>query len=264
MIEFLFQPFAFLEAFILIFIRLFGMLITAPIFRNRNVPYIVKIGFVFLLTNILITSVPISSDISIEKSLVFAFIMLKELFIGIVIGFAAYLVFSILTMVGQFIDMQMGFSMVSMFDPLNRVQITVTANLYTYVFTLILLATNFHHFILRALVESFELIPLGSYIYNPALVNNFVDYMSRFFILTMTFAAPIVFVTLITNVVLGILARVVPSLNMFVIGFPLKIFFGIVTILIMFTVFSSMSDILIDDSKKMIRDALLYLQGVAD
>ncbi len=263
MIEFLFQPFAFLEAFILIFVRLLGMVVMAPVFRNRNVPYIVKIGFVFLLTNILLTSVPISSDISIEKSLVFSSLMAKELLVGVVIGFSAYMVFSIFVMVGQFIDMQMGFSMVSMFDPLNRVQITVTANLYSYVFTLILLVTNFHHFILRSLIESFDLIPLGAYVYNPALTNNFVDYMSRYFILTMTFAAPIVFVTLITNVVLGILARVVPSLNMFVIGFPLKIFFGLVTVLIMFTAFSAMSDILISDSQKMIRDSLIYMQDLA-
>ncbi len=259
MLSYLFQSENLIGSFVLIFLRIFGMVVVAPIFRNRNVPYIVKIGFIFLLSNILITRMTTLSPIGIENSLLFAFIMAKELFLGAVIGFSAYLVFSVLLMVGQFIDMQIGFSMVSVFDPMNRTQLTITANFYYYVLILIALVSNLHHFLLRALLDSFELIPIGTVIINTDVGNNFVYYMTRYFELTLSFAAPIVFVTLITNVVLGILARVVPSLNMFVIGFPLKIFFGLSTILVMITAFSSLGDTLMTDSQKLIRDSILIM-----
>lgn len=261
MLNYLFQTENLIATFVLIFLRIFGMVLVAPIFRNRNVPYVVKIGFIFLLSNILITRMTSLSPVGIEDSLLFAFLMAKELFIGAVIGFSAYLVFSILFMVGQFIDMQIGFSMVSVFDPMSRSQITITANFYYYVLILVALISNLHHFLLRAMLDSFQLIPLGTVVINADIGNNFIYYMTRYFELTLSFAAPIVFVTLITNVVLGILARVVPSLNMFVIGFPLKIFFGLSTILIMITAFSALSDTLMTDSQKLIRDSLLILSG---
>ncbi len=258
MLSYLFQTENLIGTFVLIFLRIFGMVVIAPIFRNRNVPYIVKIGFIFLLSNILITRMSLA-PVAIEDGLLFALIMAKELFIGAVIGFSSYLVFSVLIMVGQFIDMQIGFSMVSVFDPMNRTQITITANFYYYVLILIALVSNLHHFLLRALLDSFELIPIGSLVFNVDVGNNFIYYMTRYFELTLSFAAPIVFVTLITNVVLGILARVVPSLNMFVIGFPLKIFFGLATILVMITAFSTLGDTLMTDSQRLIRDSILIM-----
>ncbi len=261
MLEFLFQPFNFLELFVLIFTRILGMMITAPIFRNANVPYTVKIGFTLLLTNILVNTVAMPVGISIDKPISFAFIMFKELFVGLIIGFSAYIVYSVFTMIGQFIDMQIGFSMVSMFDPLNQVQITVTANFYYYLFILIAILLNAHHFFIEAIVESFDIIAIGGLSYKESLTMDIVDYITRFFTLTLRFSAPIVFVTLITNVVLGVLARVVPSLNMFVIGFPLKIIFGLSVILIMLTAFSAMSDLLIDDSVRMIRNSLMNMSG---
>ncbi len=256
MISLLNGSFDFLEVFMLIFVRILGLFVSAPIFRNKNVPYLVKVGLILLMTNILIPNITIGQEITIDKPIIFAIIMAKEMFVGLVIGFSAYIVFDVLTLVGQFIDMQIGFSMVSVFDPLNQIQFTITANFYYYLFVLIAFISNLHHFFIKALVDSFELIPIGTLIYNESISNNIVEYMTRYFMLALSLAAPIVFVTMITNVVLGILARVVPSLNMFVIGFPLKIFFGLLTILIMLTAFSMLSSNLVSDTHKMIRDSL--------
>ncbi len=254
------SAFSYLDTFLLLFARVFGMFVIAPVFRNKNVPYIVKILLILMVTNILFSRVGIVQDVTSSQTLAYIFYIGMELVTGLVIGFSVYLAYAVFTMVGQFIDMQIGFSMVNIFDPVNSMQVTITGNLYYYMMILVVLVTNAHHFFIKALVESFEVVPVGGMAITQLLTDNVVLYMTRFFMLTLQFSAPIVFVILITNVVLGVLARAVPSLNMFVIGFPLKILFGLATIMVMLSAFSMMSDTLISDGEKLIRDSILYMK----
>lgn len=247
------DPYAYLDAFLLVFVRVLGLLLIIPFFGNRSIPYMTKVALTLFISVIVISTLPVQASVSSTDPVNFALAVGKEFFVGFVLGFGAYMVFSVLSLTGQFIDAQIGFSMVNVFDPLSQIQLTITGNLYYYILILIVIVTNAHHLFIRALMDSFRIIPLGHFIMTPYLKDTIFDYFTTYFALALRFAAPVFFIMLITNVVLGVLARAVPNLNMFVIGFPIKIIFGLLTIYVTLTVFGSISEVMVDEASMLMR-----------
>lgn len=244
------NPYEYLDGLLMVFVRMTSLFIAVPLFSNKNIPAIAKIGLAFLISTIIINVIDIKMPVSSANLIPFAMVLLKEVIVGWLIGLGAYLAFAILVLVGQFIDYQIGFSMVNVFDPLSQVSLTITGNLYYYLVLLITVSTNAHHYFIKAIIKSFELIPIGEIVLSPDLYNNFIAFFNEFFITALKIAAPFFFVLLLTNVVLGILARTAPQLNLFVIGFPLKIILGLLVLFITLTVFSAVSDSIIDKTIK--------------
>lgn len=253
------DPYTYLDTYLLVFVRVLGMMLIVPVFSNKSVPYMAKVAFAIFLSMVIISAIPVQASVSSTDVVNFGLAVIIEFVTGYTMGFGAYMVFAVLSLAGQFIDMQIGFSMVNVFDPMSQIQLTITGNLYYYILMMIAIITHAHHYFIRALLYSFKVIPLGGMVISPALNTAIIGYMENFFILALRIGAPIFFVMLITNVVLGVLARAVPSLNMFVIGFPIKIIFGLVTIFIMLTSFATFSDILIGESEQQMR---LIIEGM--
>lgn len=118
------------ELFLLIFVRMTGLFVTAPIFGRRNIPVYYKVGFAFITAILASSVIRVDHVINTDNFLIFALYILKEFLVGIVIGFVAYAVFTCIYLAGQIIDMQIGFGMVNVFDPMSNIQIPITANLY--------------------------------------------------------------------------------------------------------------------------------------
>ncbi|PKM49857.1 MAG: flagellar type III secretion system protein FliR [Firmicutes bacterium HGW-Firmicutes-7] len=240
------NPYKYLDVFLLIFVRTGSLFVSVPIFSNRNIPPIAKIGLAFFISTIIINVTDVSAPVASTDAIGFGVILIKEFFVGWLIGMCAYMVFSILTLAGQFIDYQIGFSMVNVFDPLSQIQLTITGTFYYYLVLLMILLTNTYHFFIRAIIKSFELIPIGQVVLSSNLYDNFVGLMNQILLISMQIAAPFFFVMLLTDVVLGILARTAPQMNLFVIGFPIKIFLGLAVMLITLNIFPAVSDIITD------------------
>ena len=109
------------------------------------------------------------------------------------------------------------------------------------------------HYLLRAIVDAYQLIPLGKVQFNmDSLYNSFLTYMADYLIIGFRIVLPIFAVILVTNIILGILAKVAPQMNMFVIGMQLKIFMGLFTIFITIGLFNNVSNYIFTEMKKMI------------
>ncbi|MBC7958420.1 MAG: flagellar type III secretion system protein FliR [Vallitaleaceae bacterium] len=240
------DPYRYLDAFLLVFVRIISLFIAVPIFSNRSIPPIVKISLAFFLSCIVINVIDTNLTVSSTDVMGYLFALVKEIFVGWIIGFAAYIVFSILTLAGQLIDTQVGFSMVNVFDPMSQVQFTISGTFYYYLVLLIVLVTNSYHFFIRAMMKSFEWIPIGDVALTANLYNSFTGILNEIFIIALQIAAPFFFVMLLTDIVLGLLARTAPQMNLFVIGFPVKIFLGLVVMLLTINVFSSATDMIMD------------------
>lgn len=240
------DPYAYLDAFLLMMVRTLAMMVIMPLFSNRNIPMMVKISFSFFLTLMLVNIVPLDVMASSEYPVEFMIVVLKEFITGWLIGFSAYVVFSVLLLAGQFIDFQIGFSMVNVFDPLSQTQITITGNFYYFLFLMIFLLTRSYFFVLQGLKVSFEYIPLGQMSTSGYLYDSLLGVFNDYFLIALRIAAPIFFVMLMTNAVLGILARTVPQLNMFVIGFPIKIILGLFVLLLTMYLFNNVADMIIE------------------
>jgi flagellar biosynthetic protein FliR len=226
-----------IEIFLLIFVRMTGLFLVSPIFGRRNIPSIFKVGFSFMLTLILSNTIK-PQTIAIGPGILdYVVLVGKEFLVGISIGYVSYLVFTAIYFAGQLIDIQIGFGMVNVLDPMSNIQIPVTANFYFILSMFIFLAINGHHTLIRALFDSFKIIPLGSAVFPDALMVDVLRVFGSIFTFGFKIAAPLTAAILITDVTLGIMSRTVPQLNVFVVGMPLKILLGIIVIMITMPMF---------------------------
>ena len=261
MMEYILEnPYSYLDTIILVFVRTMSVMIIMPFLSNRNIPSIAKISVGFFFSLIMINLISPLTDSGSIDLIDYAILIIKEFVTGWMLGFGVYIVFSILTLSGQFIDYQIGFSMVNVFDPLSQTQVTITGNFYYYIFLLIFLMTRSYGYIFKALKASYRFIPIGQLTPSNYLYDSLIEYFNTFFLLALQIAAPIFFVMLITNVVLGILARTVPQLNMFVIGFPIKIILGLVILYFTMALFDNVAEIIIREIKLMLD---MLIRGMA-
>lgn len=220
------------EVFLLVFTRIACFFVVTPLFSMRGIPTILKIGFSFLLTIIVIL---ISPDMSIEISTAigFYFLIIKEAVVGLFMGYITDLIFNAIQMAGQFTDRQAGFSMAESYDPLMNVQSAVYAKIYNWMALCLFLGVNAHHHIISGLVKSFQWAPLGVASIANIDVEDVLYIFSRSFLTAFQIGTPIIIVVFMCDVIMGMIARTVPQLNVFILGMPLKVIAGLMALLVL-------------------------------
>ncbi len=231
-----------LDVFLLVFVRMTGLFVIAPIFGRRNIPTYFKIGFSFFIALILVNTTavqPVQYDGSI---LSYVLLVTKEFIVGLSIGFVSYMVFTAIYVAGEIIDMQIGFGVVNVIDPISNIQVPITSNLYFILSMLLLFLVNGHHVIIKALFDSFSTLPIGTAVFDASLTDGLLKLFTTVFMTGFKIAAPIVAAIIVTDIALGVISRMVPQLNIFVIGMPLKIFMGLFIIVITIPIFITTMD----------------------
>jgi flagellar biosynthetic protein FliR len=215
------------HVFLLVFVRITAMVALLPIFGSQNVPVQMKAGFSIVLAIIFVPFVNVEAIAVPSSMLGFVVLLIKELFVGITIGFAASFLFVALQFAGRLVDRQMGFAMVQLIDPFTDAPTTTLGQLKILVFTILFLMLNGHYFMILAIETSFDKIPLlGASFPSGHLAYVLNSMVAGIFVSAMKLAAP-VFVTLVlTSIALGVVARTVPQMNVFFVGLPLKISVG--------------------------------------
>jgi flagellar biosynthetic protein FliR len=187
-------------------------------------------------------------DVQVEYSnlLSFAVIVGKEFLVGVIIGFVSFLVFSALYIAGQIIDMQIGFGMVNVLDPTMNSQVPLMGNFIFILTTLFFLLADGHHVLISALYKSYSVLPINGFDFTEAMVNNITTVFSEIFVIGFKISVPVIAAALMTEVALGILSKTVPQMNVFVVGIPLKIGVGLLTLYIMLPVFIQIMSVTFD------------------
>ena len=247
------------EYILLIFVRIASFVFVAPFFSQGGVPAQAKIGLSFLTAAILYTVVPVT-EVEYVGVIGYGMVVLKEGITGMLIGFAAYICNSIVVFAGSMIDMDIGLSMAQQFNPDMSMQMTATGNLYYYMIFAMLLATNMHHYILRAVCDSFYVVPLGGAVFEwDSLIVSMITYMTDLFVIGFRIFLPVFAVIMIMNCVLGVMAKVAPQVNMFSVGIQLKVLVGLVVLFLVSFLFPSVSDMVFNEIKKMV---VLIIEGM--
>ena len=242
-----------LEYYLAIFVRVMGAIAFAPIFGNRTVTRRARI-FIGIACALAVFTANPYVPLGYSTFLGYTIILLKELIVGITIGFMSNVTLSIINAAGQFIDREIGFSMVSDFDPGMNTEITITAEFYNM---LIMLCSNMHYFILSALSDSFQLIPLGNVtIDTGTLYDTMVRYIADYFIISVRIALPVIIATMLLNVVLGVLAKTAPQMNMFVIGMQLKIFVGFAVLFVTIVFLPNITEYIYKEMQTVVTDVM--------
>jgi len=226
----------FLPGFMLYFCRIASFFVVAPVFSAKNVPVQFKIGIAFFVTLMAFTIVGNSEPIPMDA--LYLLSVIREILVGLVLGFIAYLFFTAVQIAGAFIDIQMGFGIANVIDPMTGASSPVLGNFKYVIATLLFLAFNGHHLLLKAIMESYEWIPLSNdlfaRLYSGQIAQFMVKTFSTVFSLGFQLSAPLIAAFFLTDVGLGLLARVAPQFNIFVIGMPLKVLIGFMLLILLF------------------------------
>ncbi len=237
-----------IATFLLVLTRTSGIFFVSPFFGSMNLPVRIRAGTAFAMT-ILIFPVLLEEMVVEAPATVvmFAALVLQELFIGWLIGFIGYVVLSAINMAGKIMDMQVGFTIAQVMDPTSNEQAPLIGS-FLYNLTIIyFLAVNGHHMIIAALMESFRAVPFNSIVWNAAIADFIVNLTNGVFLVGMKIAMPVTFSILMTNVGMGILARTMPQMNIFVIGVPMHLMIGTAMLALLMPFYVLFLDVMFDD-----------------
>lgn len=249
----------YMEYAILVFARISMVMVMAPFFNNTNVPRRIKVAIAFFLSVVVMNTVDYTA-VSYDGAMGYSILLLKEAITGLLIGAASGFCMYILNFSGNMVDMEIGFAMAMEMDPTTSAQTTITATLFSAVFMLIFIANDMHYYIVKAVCDSYKMIPIGGAKLNPFLYQIFTQYIVDYFIIGFRIILPIFSCILVVNVVLGILAKVAPQMNMFVIGMQLKIFIGLALLYILMSFLPGITDFIFDEMQKMTK---LFMQSMS-
>lgn len=238
------------EAFLLILMRITAFMGTAPFFNTSNVPMRFKVGLGIFVTVVVQLAVPLEIP-AYSNVMEYAFLIIKESVAGIMIGFSADIALQAIQFTGRVIDMEIGMSMASFYDPTTRSQASVTGGLYNYLILLMMIVTDMHHFLLKALCDSFQVIPIGG-MHIAGTYDTMLEFFSSYFMIGFRLVLPIFAATLIISVVLGILSKVAPQMNMMAVGMQIKVLAGLFIIFLTAGLIPAMSEFIFENMQYMV------------
>ncbi|HEB49706.1 MAG TPA: flagellar biosynthetic protein FliR [Desulfobulbus sp.] len=211
------------QNFLLCLSRVAALVAAIPVFNSRQVPPQLKVGLAFATTLVLFPLMAPHTPGTSFTLAGFGLLMVNEALIGLMLGLVAQLIFTAVSFGGTIIGYQMGFAAANIFDPQTTQQLSLMSQFQNVLAILIFLALDIHHIFFRAIVESYILLPPGNLDFSGDAVPMLMHLGSNMFLLGIKFSAPVLALLLISNMVLGILARVFPQLNVFMLSFPMNI-----------------------------------------
>lgn len=220
-----------LNKFILILIRITAFIVTCPAFSFKGLSNIFKVGLSFSITMVVYMTIP---SIEIDSGLlIMGLLVVKEALIGLVLGFVVRLIFSIMEIAGQLMDFQVGYSMASIYDPLMGTSSAMYSRLYYWLSICLFFMLDLHRQVILTLINSFNHIPITHINYNGTIIKTMVVVFGTVFNLAFNIALPVIVVVLITDIVMGVISRTVPQINVLILGMPLKSMVGVVITLLL-------------------------------
>ncbi len=257
-------PLSELEYFLLILTRMSMFIFAAPFFGQRNVPQMLRAAFAVLVSFVLYEAITPHQYVEYETILEYTMLVLKEAITGLLIGLAASWAMQIAAFAGQIVDTDIGFAMVAQMDPATQMNVTVTGYLYQYAFLLIFMVTGMHRWQLRAMAESFTLIPLGHAEFALDKLNTaFISFISAYVMLGFRISLPIFCVTLMLNCLLGIMAKVSPQMNMFAVGMQIKVLCGLCVLFLTVRLLPRAADLIFAEMQVAVSRFVSILGGTA-
>ena len=223
--------------FALVLSRVAGIFSAIPAFGGRTIPLNVKALLVLMITLVCFPVLNLTAPQIPADTVTLALLVLREVMVGVTLGFITKVIFSAVEFSGQIIGMQMGFTISSIIDPSQGTQTQLMSVIQTLLATLLFLATNIHHLFIRTIVDSFRAIPMGAWTLNADIITFLVKGTAEIMVLGIRLAAPVMVALLLVSVILGIMARAFPQMNIFMISMPLNIGIGFVVLGVTLTIF---------------------------
>ncbi len=225
-------------SFMLTLFRISLVVFLLPFFGGQAIPTTVKAAFCIVLSLGLWPHLSFEGTYLPQHPFQIVVWLFGEILLGLVMGLTVRFLIAGIQTGGQIIGFQMGFAMVNVVDPITGVSEAVTAHFLYMTAMLTFLALNGHLYLLDGLAQSFELVPPGTLLISPELVNQIIYLSGQIFVLAVKIAAPIITAVFLVNLGLALISRAAPQMNVLLIGFPMKIAIGFLFLGLVFEILS--------------------------
>lgn len=212
------------------FIRALALLTALPVLGQRTVPARVRIGLAFFIALAAQASLPPAPPVALDGPLA-ALLVLQQVLVGLALGFAVRIVFAAVEFAGEVVGLQMGLNFAAFFDPITASQSTAAARFFGTLVAFLFVVVNGHLTVIAALVQSLVAFPPDGRPFAFLQSVHPETWGARVFELGLWIALPLVSMLLFVNLVMGVIARVAPQVNIFSVGFPVTLGVGLVGML---------------------------------
>lgn len=245
------------QLFFLAFTRIMAIIIHIPVLGGQNIPNQVRIGLGFVLAMVLIPWQPLPADAAPIGAFAYGVAIGKEILIGTLVGYAADLAFGAIQMAGAAMGLGSGFESSRIFNPTMGDSGSAFDQIFIMTATMVFLMTDGHHLVITALQRTFDLLPLNG----PLPLDGLEAVMtttSAFIAAGIHLALPVMTALILTDFVLGLLARIAPQVQVYFLGLPVKVAVALLAMSLMFAViFPYLSSLF----KTMTENMLLFLKS---
>lgn len=214
------------ELWILFFItaRFIGIILLIPFLNSNFVPVIVKACIVICFSYLILLNIEETIPMDVHVSIIIMHMLLNFLF-GVLIGTVVNLVLYALQFAGNFIGIQMGFAMANVFDPQMQEQISLVSQMSFLFGTMLFIIMKGHIYMFSIIIDSFEKVPV-LYSLNINSISLIVSKLADIFVIGLQFAMPVTAIMIFIKLSLGIVSRLIPQMNVFMVGLPLQVGIG--------------------------------------
>lgn len=212
--------------FFLMVVRIAAVLFTAPVFGSTTIKANVRIALSMVIGLVCLHSVP---PIAVDDPDTITIIVMiaKEILLGACMGMLSHYLFTGVMFGGQLLGIQMGFSVANVYDPQSNTSVSIIASFLNIAMILIFIAVGGHLMVIQAINASFQTLPLGIYPVHEDAFLYIVKQFTYIFITAIKITAPAFVTLMILHVVMGIIGRMVPQINLMIVGFPIQIAVGL-------------------------------------
>ncbi|GMT49382.1 MAG: flagellar biosynthetic protein FliR [bacterium] len=223
------------QFFLLIMMRMLGMIIVAPFFSSILVPMRMKatlaLGITFVIFPILSKQLTLTIP---EDVISYVILVINELVVGISIGFVISIIFGAFQLAGQFFSIQMGFGISEVFDPMSQVHVPLVGQFLTLLGTLIFLLIDGHVVLIEAIYESYTKVPVLDLVKSSGPLSKLiVEVFTSMFAVALKISLPIIGTLFIVTLAMGLLAKFAPQMNILMLGFPIYITIGFLMLILL-------------------------------
>ncbi|MDZ4724412.1 MAG: flagellar biosynthetic protein FliR [candidate division Zixibacteria bacterium] len=227
-----------LQLFLLIILRISGLFFFAPVIGDKTLPMALKVGLAILLSGILVSTMGGTELPSVLSTVDLAALAFREILVGALIGFFFMLLFLGVQAGGSIVGYQIGLSIANVIDPSTESEQSIIGQFWFILAVLIFLCINGHHLIIQAFVDSYQVMPAGQASMGSGAGELMISYTAYVFVIALKLASPALVTLFLTDIALATVSKMMPTMNVFIVGFAVKIGAGIAVLGLSLPVFS--------------------------
>ena len=243
--------------FSLILMRMSGFVLLNPILGRKNIPMLIKSAIIFILS-VAIFSYSDKEIFVVSNMIEYGFLLIKEFFVGYVLGYITELFLFVISYAGFIMDFQMGLSMATVYDPQSNAQLPISGSLFQAYFVLLFFAVDGHLALMKILIGSASIVPYGGILITKELAWHILELFTECIVMAVKFSFPILAAEFLVEIGAGILNKIVPQINIFVINIQLKVIVGLGLLVLLFSPLSDYLNGIITTMIKTLQGALTF------